>query len=649
MNVLRLSLVLLVMIICETASAQTRFLVRFKDKGDNSFSLTAPSAFLSQRSIDRRTRYNIAYDSTDLPVTTRYVDSLRSVPNVTVLNVSKWLNQVSIQTTDPNAITRINSFPFVMTVSPIASRISSNGDDVISKFRELPAEETLRPSEHGFNYGLSAAQINIHNGQFLHHMGWQGQTMVIGMLDAGYSNYKVLRAFDSARANGQILGTWNFVRGDDSVNNFSSHGMQCFSVIASNIPGEFIGSAPKANFYLYLTEDVASEYPIEMHNWVCAAERLDSAGGDVISSSLGYYDWNAPLQSENYVYADMDGNTTMVTIGADLAAKKGMLVVNAAGNEGSNSWHYIIAPADGDSVLAVGAVNTSGQFAPFSSYGPSSDGRVKPDVMSVGWGTVVQSPGGNIGTNNGTSFACPNMAGLATCLWQGFPEANNMDIVNALRMSSHLYPNHYDSLGYGIPDMKKASLFLIREIATSSAALSSPCKTTVNWNSKDNANMRYELERKDPGSSDWTKVHEIYSQGTGFASRNYTFSDTLINVAAGAVQYRIKQILDTSATGFYGDYIDSASMSLANSCITTSINPVDPNATGLMIIPNPAKEVFTLKISSQNAMQHIEIRITDAQGKLISTTRRSKPAGDFNITIPVGQLSKGKYYVSVFN
>src|SRR4030095_9769464 len=185
------------------------------------------------------------------------------------------------------------------------------------------------------------------------------------------------------------------------------HGQECFSIMAANIPGTYIGTAPKANYYLFRTEDVFSEYPIEEHNWVCGAERIDSAGGDVISASLGYRTFDDP--SMNYTYSNMDGNTAMATIGADLAAKKGVLVVCAAGNDGSNSWHYILTPADADSVLTVGAVNTSQQVWPNFSYGTAADALVKPDVASVGWGTIVQYSNNIISGGNGPSYACPNM------------------------------------------------------------------------------------------------------------------------------------------------------------------------------------------------------------------------------------------------
>ncbi|MBL7749028.1 MAG: S8 family serine peptidase, partial [Chitinophagaceae bacterium] len=333
-----------------------------------------------------------------------------------------------------------------------------------------------------------------------------------------------------------------------NVINDGSHGMNCFSTIAANIPGQFIGKAPKASFWLYRTEDDASEYPIEEHNWVCAAERADSSGADLISSSLGYFDFdNATL---NYVYANMNGNTTISAQGADVAAKKGLLVVLSAGNEGNGGWHYITTPSDADSVICVGAVSAAGNVGGFSSYGPSSDGQVKPDMAAVGVAAMVQTTGNTIGTSNGTSFACPNMAGLSSCLWQGFPEYNNMKIIKALQQAGSISTSPNDRIGYGIPNVKTAFKNLLIEYATSSASVSA-CTATITWSTKDVSAMKFHIERKAPGETVFTKVGELNpSAGTILANHNYTFTNTLINVNAGDVFYRIRQIIDTAVASF---------------------------------------------------------------------------------------------------
>ena len=300
----------------------TRYVVKFRNKGNNPYSIANPSAYLSSRSIERRTRYNIVIDSTDLPVTPGYINQVKAIPNVTILNVSKWLNQVSIQTTDPNAINSINNLPFVKSVSGIAARQINSGR-IKGPGEVMTFENTKVQKVNGdyYDYGAnSQMEIQMHHGEFLHNIGLRGDAMQIAMIDAGFYNYNTFKVFDSININGQVLETWDFVARESSVAEDYSHGMSCLSTIAANLPGQFVGMAPKAGFYLYRTEDVSSEYPIEEHNWVCAAERADSAGADVISSSLGYTTFDDP--SLSHTYADLNGHTTMAAIGAGLAAKK---------------------------------------------------------------------------------------------------------------------------------------------------------------------------------------------------------------------------------------------------------------------------------------------------------------------------------------
>ncbi|GAA4732915.1 S8 family serine peptidase [Flavisolibacter ginsenosidimutans] len=634
-----------------TGHAQfSRYVIQFKNKGGTPYSFSAPLQYLSQRAVDRRTRYNIAIDSSDLPVTPRYIDSLRSAGAVTVLNASRWLNSVSVKTTDATALAKIAGLPFVQSVSPIAARTASASGKI-----EQPQTQNLRinnaanaanGSADFFNYGQSYDQLHLHNGEFLHNIGLRGQNMIIGMLDDGFFHYNSLKAFDSVNPAGQVLGTYDFVASETSVTEDDSHGMECFSIIAANIPGQFVGTAPKASFYLFRSEDVASEYPVEEHNWVCAAERVDSAGGDVISSSLGYNTFDNSVF--DHTYQDMNGNTTIAARGADLAAKKGLLVIVAAGNEGDKSWHYITTPADGDSVLAVGAVSTAGVVAGFSSYGPSSDGQVKPDVASVGVSTVLQTPGNTVGNGNGTSFACPNMAGLATCLWQGFPEFNNMRIINALRQAGSKATTPDDRIGYGIPDVKKATLSLLKDFSTASATATN-CKTTINWTSKDLGTMRYEVERKAPGETAFTKIGERQGTGSLFGTHGYQFADSLINVQAGTISYRIREIIDTATATFTADYTDTVTVNLGASCIVTGITPVLAAGEEILLLPNPAKEKFTLKITTAYAIPALIVRVVDAKGQLVLAERKAKASGTASFVIPSYFLASGKYFVSVYN
>jgi serine protease AprX len=631
------------LVMTQCTIAQTRYIVQFRDKGSSPYSLATPLSYLSQRSIDRRSRYAIPIDSTDLPMTPRYVDSVRLSGTVTILNRSKWLNSVSIQTTDPGALSKIYSFPFVRSVAAIAARsFTGRSNKFLLEENQLAfsAGKEMGTGSDFYSYGSSFAQIHIHNGEFLHDIGLRGQGIVIGIPDGGFQNYLNATAFDSARANGQFLGVYDFVAHDSSVNEDDAHGTQCLSIIAANIPGKFVGSAPKAGFYLFRSENPATEYPIEEHNWVCAAERLDSAGGDLISSSLGYNTFDPPMDASSHVYADMDGNTTMAARGADLAAKKGILVLNCAGNEGSNSWHYIVTPADGDSVLAVGSVAESGIPSSFSSYGPSSDGQVKPDVASLGENVIVQFPNNVIAGGSGTSFSSPNMAGLAACLWQGFPEYNNMKIINALRQSANKADAPDDRVGYGIPDVKKATMNLLRDFATSTAVVSN-CKTILGWTSKDVSSMKYEIERRLPTDTAFIKIGEQTGKGTVFGTRNYQFVDVLNDLPEGDITYRILQVIDTSSSGFMAGYIDTIQVTTNTPC---SIH-VDP----VMLLPNPAKDQVAVRINMQSPVQNLTVRLFNNKGQLVEDLKRTKGPGAISIDIPLAHLAAGKYYVVVYD
>ena len=317
--------IILVVGIIDSHAQFSRYIVKLKDKGTNPYSLSNPIQYLTQRSIDRRTRYSIALDSTDLPITPRYIDSIRLAGAVTILNSSKWLNQVAIQTTDAVALAKINSFPFVISSGPIAA-LTQPSDVPVNKQLDAPLTGiTENPTSsiitaHYYSYGQSYGQVHLHNGEFLHNRGFRGQGMQMAVLDAGFYHYLSLPTFDSVRNNNQILGTWDFVAGNASVDEDHTHGMNCLSTIAANMPGIFMGTAPKTSFYLYRTENVASEYPIEEQNWLAGMERADSLGVDITSTSLGYYNFDNAIF--NYTYANMDGNTTMSARGGDLAAKK---------------------------------------------------------------------------------------------------------------------------------------------------------------------------------------------------------------------------------------------------------------------------------------------------------------------------------------
>jgi len=609
-----------VLLICFTSlglkgfTQQIRYIVELKDKADNDFMLNVPAAFLSSRALEHRTNYNIALDSTDLPVTRRYLDSIRLSGAVTILNTSKWLNQVAIQTTDAAALAKISNFPFVKSYKAIDARSSSKSRSNKFELESIAtAASSIEPLQtelaNIYNYGQSYDQLHLHQGEFLHNHGFSGQGMQLAMLDAGFPNYPTHPTFDSVRLNNQFLGTWDFVNNSSNVNGFNSHGTLCLSIIAANNPGTFIGTAPKTSFYLFRTEDADTEYPIEEQNLAAALERADSAGVNVASISLGYFTFDDPAY--NYTYANMDGNTTISARAADLAARKGMLVVVANGNEGANAWRFLITPGDADSVLSVGAVDIAGAVAGFSSYGPSSDGRVKPGVAAVGRNAFGHTGTGAPGFYDGTSMACPNMAGLATCLWQAFPESNNMGIISALQQSASKANTPDDRMGYGIPDMKKAFIILLKRFSTQKIQQAG-CNAFINFTAKSSDNMNFEVQRKLPSDADYISIHTINGAGS-FSNGNFSYSDDLSSYSSPInISYRIKMNIDTDSSF----YFDTVTINHNNSCITytftgngqwTNVNNWDggmiPPAVlpaGSSIIINPVVNgVCMLNISQQ--------------------------------------------------
>jgi hypothetical protein len=456
MKILLYLLIILVFDFQSSFAQFSKYIIRFKDKTGTPFSINNPSQFLSAKSIERRTRQNILIDETDLPVTPAYIDSVRLAGAVTILNKSKWLNQVCIQTTDNAALAKISSFPFVLSSQPLMKSLSyaKVPDKFKEEFTSAPILQAPLGIEDYYNYGSSFQQIHIHEGEILHNNGFRGEGMSMAIMDDGFFHYQTITAFDSVRNNNQIVETYDFVNNEVSVDEDDDHGMHCFSIIAGNWPGQLVGTCPKAKYYLYRTEDATSEYPVEEQNWVAAAERADSIGVDVFSTSLGYTTFNNP--AFNHTYADMNGNTTIIARANDLAAKKGIISVVAAGNEGNNSWHFITTPADADSVVTVGAVNAAGVVAGFSSYGPSSDGEIKPTVASLGVSCAIANTNNQPAFGNGTSYATPNLAGLITCLWQAFPDFTNMEIIDAVKRSSSIYTNPDNRIGHGIPNFRKA-------------------------------------------------------------------------------------------------------------------------------------------------------------------------------------------------
>lgn len=434
------------------AQSTPKYWIQFLDKDATEYRIDAPGDFLSPRALERRARQNIPIDYRDLPVSKDYIKRVRAL-GAEIHNRSKWFNAVTVTVPDSSVLQQILQLPFVKNSQRVARFHFDPGPEM-----KLSLPRTLNRRNLEYNYGMAYTQIRMIGGDALHDMGFRGEGMLIAVLDAGFAGVEYLKAFDLLREEGRIVASHNFVDPAEDVYRFSSHGCYVLSTMAAEVPGLYVGTAPRASYVLLITEDVSSELLVEEDNWIAGAEFADSIGADVCNTSLGYTTFDDSTMDHHYY--EMDGNTTRITRGADIAASRGMLMVNSAGNSGNSNWHYIGAPADGDSVLAIGAVNQDSIPADFSSYGPAFDGDIKPNVAAIGWGTYLWSFADSVRTGSGTSFSSPIIAGMAACLWQAFPERNNMDIFHAIERSGHRYEHPDDRVGYGIPNFSEAAFYL---------------------------------------------------------------------------------------------------------------------------------------------------------------------------------------------
>lgn len=445
-----------------------RFAVFFKDKGGNEakYSLESPQQFLSTRALERRERQQIALDASDLPVHEGYRNAVLSLEgNVHEVAASKWMNFQMVSTADSSLSTTLSSLDFVEKVVCVYSGSAiwepGNKTEYLSP-KEGTADtmtQKLRAMGDAF-YGESDRQQRMLGMDFVHQLGGWGQNLVVAVMDGGFRNYDKISSFQPLLSQERLLGTWDFVAGHASVSEDASHGMQVLSCMASWAPGEMVGTAPGAHYLLFRTEHTAAETPMEPYLWICAAELADSLGADVLNTSLGYTTFDAPFES--YSYADLDGETILVSRAAQMAAQKGMLVFNSAGNSGNSSWKYIGAPADAKDIIAVGAVDANREKAGFSSFGPSADDRVKPELAAMGRKTVLYGAGDALTNSNGTSFSSPVLAGGGAAFWSLHPTESASTIRTVMMESGHLFAAPGPDLGYGIPHFGNAHARLSR-------------------------------------------------------------------------------------------------------------------------------------------------------------------------------------------
>ncbi|WP_421895075.1 S8 family serine peptidase [Marinoscillum sp.] len=424
-------------------SQKDRYMVFFSDKEGVSFSIDQPEAFLSERAVSRRARMGIAITERDLPVNASYVAGVRNT-GAEVYYTSRWFNAALVQMTSEE-LSQVTQLTFVDSVEYIAK------GEKLSDARVATANvaEFKAPSRVT---ATTRAQLGLIGADEMHADGYKGEGMIIAVFDDGFMGVNEYEPFEHIFIEDRLLGTKDFISNSGNVFQYDDHGSAVLSCIASSYGADISGTAPNATFLLCVTEDIKSEYRIEEYNWLLAAEYADSAGADVINGSLGYSTFSD--KTMNYSYQDMNGQVTVVSRAAEIAVESGIIVVVSAGNEGNGSWKYVTSPADATGVLAVGSVNPDGSRSSFSSVGPTSDGRVKPDVMAMGSFTTifyVSGDEGVISTGNGTSFASPQMAGYAAGIWQANPGWSNREVTDAIKKSANRAFAPDSLYGYGIP------------------------------------------------------------------------------------------------------------------------------------------------------------------------------------------------------
>ena len=437
---------------------QFMFRLTLTDKLNSPYRLDHPTRWLSQKSVERRRRQGLPLDSTDLPVSPRYLTAIKAQRNVAVVATSRWNNTVVIRTNDTTVCQQLIKLPFVSQTELVWVSPDSI-DKQLPRWNYHDNFKAWDSVKHEY-YGGGKEQIESLFGHRLHSIGMRGQGITIAVLDGGFQNVNHIPSFYDTRIDGTRDFVWHNPQlqtskgNDDLIFSVADHGTRVLSAMAANIPEVLVGTAPDAHYWLMRCEDQQSEQPVEEDYWAMAAETADSAGVDIINSSLGYNDYDPPHGSLNL--NDLDGQSTLISHTASMLADKGIILVNSAGNTGMGPWKKICVPADASDILTVGALNSQGKNAPFSAVGPSQDGRVKPDVMAYGSPATLISGRGYIVRDMGTSFATPIVCGLTACLWQGLPHKTARDIMDLIRRTAdnHLTPNNI--FGYGKPNFWKA-------------------------------------------------------------------------------------------------------------------------------------------------------------------------------------------------
>ncbi len=613
--------------------------VFFTDKGPNiERYYQNPLLVVSEKSLKRREKVvgnKPLIGFTDLPVYQNYIQQVQST-GFKINQRTRWFNGISGYATK-EMLLQIADFNFVKKLDVVQKyKINNTESKTYTKAQvESMSHHLYKQDEtHSLNYGPSYTQDEQINIPALHDMGYSGAGITICSMDAGFSLLSH-EAFDSLH----IIAEWDFVNHDSTVWNVpgdsgdGSHGTETLSTIGGYSPGELIGPAYGANFILAKTENTDSETPIEEDNWVAAVEWADSIGVDVTTTSLGYLTFDPPWPS--LTWQDMDGNTAIITIAADLAVSWGIVVVNSAGNNGYNSQHNTLnAPADGDSVIAVGSVDDAGNRSSFSSVGPTVDGRIKPDVMAMGEFDYVASPYDPHGYTygDGTSFSCPLAAGVAALILQYNPNLTPIQVREAMRMTASNSSNPNNQMGWGILNaVDAAQYFPLPVELTSFTAIYFDGRVTLDWTTASETNNHgFEIQRK-IGDSDFKSIGFVNGSGSSTQSHSYEYIDK--NPVTGKISYRLKQV-DFNGGFTYSKVVD-----------VSIYNP--KNFKLYQNYPNPFNPTTTISYSLPK-VSNIKLAVYDILGRELEVLANGKESeGIHNISFNASNLSSGIYILNL--
>ena len=604
--------------------------VFFNDKGENTAHYFAnPESVVSEKSLKRRAKVlppDELISNMDLPVNNEYIKKVVSL-GFEVKQKTKWLNGVSGYVTK-SEIGLISQLSIVKSL------------DVVHKFKKdysveedagnQPQDNSLNKQNgiNSYNYGQSFTQLNQINVPAVHDMGYTGQGITICSMDAGFDNL-AHEVFSSMN----IIAQWDFVDNDPDVSQGGSHGTSTLSTIGGFKEGKLIGPAFSSDYILARTEDIYSETPVEEDNWIAALEWADGMGVDVTTTSLSYLDYDPPFTS--YTWQDMDGNTALITIAADLAVKIGIVVVNSASNSGYNSNHNTLgAPADGDSVFTVGAVTSSGNRSSFSSVGPTVDGRIKPDLMAMGSSVYVarSSSPTSYGTSSGTSFSCPILAGAAALVLSVDPTLTPMELLDLLRQTASRSSNPDNLMGWGIINTLGAiELIPVPVELTLFSGSYVNGSVQLEWRTAtETNNFGFEVQKRYENTS-YEKIGFVPGNGTTTNSMQYSFEDN--DLLAGRIFYRLKQL------DFNGDF------EYSNEIMVEVLNLTDYQL--FQNYPNPFNPSTTIKYSVP-AQSKIKIALYDIIGNEVSTLFDGiQPSGIHEINLTADNLPSGVYFISM--